>query len=132
MKLGYLLIVAFLAVLMIHACTKSSTAKKPQLTLESITKVIQGGDSTMASDSMTAMFKFVNSGGTLGNGTFGYIRIRLSQSAVANQLGSDTQYTSIPDFGGVSKGEFKLVRGYGDYLAEGFPQTNDTMIFKFF
>jgi hypothetical protein len=127
MKPGYLLIVAFLAVLSIYACTKGSTAKKPQLTLESITKTVP------ENDSMTALFKFENSGGTLGNGNFVSIRMRLNQNPPANQLSVDTLYTPIPDFGGASKGEFKLVLGYIDYLGEGQGSgINDTMVFKFF
>jgi hypothetical protein len=127
MKLGYILIVAFLAVLAIYACTKGNTAKKPQLTLENITKTVA------ENDSMVANFKFVNSGGTLGTGNFVSIRMRLNQNPPANQLSVDTLYTPIPDFGGASKGEFKLVLDYVDYLGEGQGSgINDTMVFKFY
>jgi len=127
MKLGYILIVAFLAVLGIYACTKGNTAKKPQLTLENITKTVA------ENDSMVANFKFVNSGGTLGTGNFVSIRMRLNQNPPANQLSVDTLYTPIPDFGGASKGEFKLVLDYVDYLGEGQGSgINDTMVFKFY
>jgi hypothetical protein len=127
MKPGYLLIVAFLAVLAIYACTKGSTAKKPQLTLESITRTVP------QYDSMTALFKFVNSGGTLGNGNFVSIRMRLNQNPPNNPLSVDTLYTPIPNFGGASKGEFKLVLAYVDYLGEGNGSgINDTMVFKFY
>ena len=128
MKPGYLLISAFLLALVIGiACTKGNTAKKPQLSLVSITKTVQ------TNDSMTAVFNFTNSGGTLGNGNFVSIRNRLNQAPPYQQLGSDTLYTSIPDFGGASKGQFTLVLDYSDYLGESEgSHINDTMTFKFF
>src|ERR1700749_1393233 len=102
MKLGYLLISAFFAVLMIYACVKSSTSKHAQLSLESITRTVYSADS-LGVDSMTALFKFSNSGGTLGNGTFVSIRQRLNQVPPLIPVGNDTLYSTIPDFGGVSK-----------------------------
>ena len=134
MKLGYLLISAFFAVLMIYACVKGNTGKKPQLSLESITRVINGSDTTgLDVDSMTAMFKFTNSGGTLGNGTFVSIRTRVNQLQLpqGDSVGVDTLYTTIPDFGGVSKGEFKFVLDAQGYLSQITTQ-NDTFQFKFF
>ena len=132
MKLGYLLIVAFLAVLTIYACTKGSTAKKPKITLESITRTVYSSDS-LGVDSMVATFKFENSGGTLGNGNFVSIRLRQNQVPPQFPLSVDTLYTPIPDFGGASKGEFKLVFNYSDYLGESASlHINDTMLFKFF
>lgn len=132
MKLGYLLISAFFAVLMNYACVKSSTSKHAQLSLESITKTVYSADSAGV-DSMTALFKFNNSGGTLGNGTFVSIRQRLNQVAPLIPVGDDTLYSTIPDFGGVSKGEFKYVLDYQGYLGEGAAQhINDTFVFKFF
>jgi hypothetical protein len=132
MKLGYLLIVAFLAVLMIYACTKGNTAKKPQITLQSITRQVYSADS-LGIDSMVATFKFTNSGGTLGNGNFVSIRMRQNQVPASQPLSVDTLYTPIPDFGGVSNGQFRLVFNYDNYLGESASQHfNDTMIFKFF
>src|ERR1700744_4605626 len=125
MKPGHLLIPAFLLALVIGiACSKSSTAKKPQLSLASITKTVP------ENDSMTAVFNFTNSGGTLGNGTFVSIRNRINQAPPFQQLGSDTLYTPIPDFGGASKGQFTLVLDYTDYLGESQgSHLNDTMTF---
>ena len=134
MKLGYLLIFAFFAVLGIYACVKGSTAKKAQLSLESITKVVNGNDTTGQDlDSMTALFKFTNSGGTLGNGTFVSIRARINQLQLpqGDTVGADTLYSTIPDFGGVSKGEFKYVLDAQGYLSQN-STANDTFVFKFY
>jgi hypothetical protein len=128
MKTGYLLIPAFLIALVTGiACTKGSTSTHPQLTLVSITKTVP------ENDSMTAVFKFTNSGGTLGNGWFVSIRDRLNQAPPFQQLGSDTLWTQIPDFNGASKGNFTLVLDYTDYLGESQgSHLNDTMVFKFY
>jgi hypothetical protein len=134
MKLGHLLIVAFFVVLALYACVKSSTSKKAQLSLESITRVVNGNDTTgLALDSMTAVFKFTNSGGTLGNGTFVSIRTRINQLSlpIGDTVGADTLYSTIPDFGGVSKGEFKYVLDAQGYLSQ-LSTANDTFVFKFY
>ncbi|HEV2482670.1 MAG TPA: hypothetical protein VGS79_23555 [Puia sp.] len=134
MKHGYLLILAFFAVVMIYACVKSSTSKKAQLSLESITRVVNGNDTTGQDlDSMTALFKFTNNGGTLGNGTFVSIRTRINQLTLpqGDTVGADTLYSTIPDFGGVSKGEFKYVLDAQGYLSQNFT-ANDTFVFKFY
>ena len=132
MKLGYLLIVSFLAVITLYACVKGSTSKKPQLTLESITRQVYTSD-TIGVDSMTATFKFVNSGGTLGTGYFVSIRMRLNTLPLPSQdtVGTDTLYTPIPDFGGASKGEFKLVLDAQGYLSQN-TNYSDTIKFKFY
>jgi hypothetical protein len=128
MKPGHLLISAFLLALVIGiACTKGNTAKKPQLSLVSITKTVQ------TNDSMTAVFKFENSGGTLGSGYFVSIRNRTNQVPPFQQLGSDTLWTAIPDFNGAAKGNFTLVLDYDDYLGESQgSHINDTMTFRFY
>lgn len=134
MKLGYLLISAFFAVLVLYACVKSSTSKKAHLSLESITQVVNGADTTgLDVDSMTATFKFQNSGGTLGNGTFVSIRTRINQLSLpqGDTVGPDTLYSTIPDFGGVSKGEFKYVLDAQGYLSQ-LSSANDTFQFKFY
>jgi hypothetical protein len=127
MKLGNFLIPAILILLVYLGCSKSNTGTKPRITLESINKSINPGDS------MVAMFKFDNSGGTLGNGTFYSVRMRINQKAPDSSKipGPDTLTSSIPDFGGVSKGEFRYVLNHDDYLSFGPPQ-NDTLIFKFY
>ena len=133
MKPGYLLIGIFLGVLVFgYSCTKGGTAKKPQLSLESITRQVYAVD-TLGIDSMTAMFKFTNSGGTLGNGTFVSVRTRLNQQPLpaADSVGTDTLYTTIPDFGGASKGEFKYVLYSQGYLSQ-LTNQNDTFQFKFY
>ncbi len=126
MKPGYFLIPAFLILvaLVYIGCSKSSTSKHPKLTLESINTTVQ------PNDSMVAMFKFDNSGGSLSNGTFVSIRTRLNQAPPADST-PDTLYTQIPDFNGASKGEFRYVLDWVDNLSEGAHQ-NDTVIFKFF
>jgi hypothetical protein len=135
MKLGYLLIGAFFLVLVIAiSCVKSNTSKKPQLSLESITRVVNGNDTTGTDlDSMTAMFKFVNNGGTLGNGTFVSIRTRVNKESLpqGDSVGVDTLFSTIPDFGGVSKGEFKYVLNAQGYLSQN-SSANDTFQFKFY
>jgi len=134
MKLGYLLIFAFFAVLGIYACVKGNTRKKAQLSLESITKVVNGNDTTGQDlDSMTAVFKFTNAGGTLGNGTFVSIRTRVNHVPLPpnDTVGYDTLYSTIPDFGGVSKGEFKYVLDAQGYLSQ-LGTANDTFVFKFY
>jgi hypothetical protein len=134
MKPGYLLISAFFAVLMIYACVKGSTSKKAQLSLESITRTVNGHDSTgLDVDSMTALFKFTNNGGTLGNGTFVSVRTRINQLSLpqGDTVGVDTLYSTIPDFGGVSKGEFKYVLDAQGYLNQN-SAANDTFVFKFY
>lgn len=125
MKPGYFLIPALLIPLAYMACSKTNTGSKPKLSLESISASVK------PTDSMIALFKFNNSGGTLGNGTFYSIRMRINQSPPANQAGPDTLSSSIPDFGGVSQGEFRYVLNHDDYLSEGGHQ-NDTLIFKFY
>lgn len=133
MKPGYFLTAALLSVLVIgYSCVKSSTRKKPQLSLESITQKVYTAD-TLGVDSMIAMFKFTNAGGTLGNGTFVCIRIHVNQASLpaTDSVGADTVYVPIPDFGGVSKGEFKYVRQSQGDLSQLWPQT-DTFQFKFY
>ncbi len=126
MKPGYFLIPAFLIVLALVyvSCSKGTTSKHPKITLESINTTVQ------PNDSMIAMFKFDNSGGTLSNGTFVSIRTRLNQAPPADST-ADTLYTSIPDFNGASKGEFRYVLDWANNLSEGAHQ-NDTIVFKFF
>jgi hypothetical protein len=133
MKLGYLLMGILLVVLVAgYSCVKSNTAKHPQLSLESITKQVYASD-TLGIDSMTALFKFTNSGGTLGNGTFVSIRIRINTNPLPSQdtVGFDTLYSTIPAFGGVSKGEFKYVLNSQGYLSQN-DNANDTFQFKFY
>ena len=125
MKPCYLLIPAFLIVLGVYSCSKGSTGKHPKITLESITKMVQ------PNDSMIALFKFDNTGGTLKAGTFVSVRQRLNQAPPADSVGPDTLATTIPDFGGAGKGEFRYVLNWVDYLSEGGHQ-NDTLVFKFF
>lgn len=127
-KSGYLLIPVVTVITLIGlGCGKGSTAKKPKITLESITKTVQ------PNDSMTATFKFNNSGGTLGNGIFVSVRNRLNQVPASQPLGPDTLYTPIPDFNGASQGQFKLVLDYIDYLGESQGlHVNDTMNFTFY
>src|SRR5579872_479347 len=127
MKPGYFLIPILLIPIVYLGCSKNNTGSKPKMSLESITKSVN------PSDSMVAMFKFENSGGTLGNGTFYSVRIRLNQSPPDSTKipGPDTLTSSIPDFGGVSRCEFRYVLDHDDYLSFGPPQ-NDTLIFKFY
>jgi hypothetical protein len=125
MKPGYLLIPAFVLFLIGIGCSKGNTGKKPQISLESINTTVQ------PNDSMVAMFKFTNSGGTLGNGTFISVRNRLNQAPPADSVGPDTLYTTIPDFGGSNKGEFRFALNWNNYLSEG-GHTNDTLVFKFY
>ena len=82
---------------------------------------------------MTATFNFTNSGGTLGNGTFVSIRTRLNQAPLGatDTVGDSVLYSTIPDFGGVSKGEFKYVLEAQGYLSQ-LDAANDTFQFKFF
>lgn len=122
MKPGSLLIPVVLIVLTVIGCKKNSGGK-PTLTLESINTTVQ------PNDSMRSTFKFT-SGGALGNGTFGSIRIRLNQLPATNPSGGDTIGTPIPSFSG-SNGEFRYALPWQGYLSETAGQ-NDTVIFKFF
>jgi hypothetical protein len=125
MKPGYLLIPAFVLFVIGIGCSKDNTGKKPRISLESINTTVQ------PNDSMVAMFKFTNHGGTLGNGTFVSIRNRLNQGPPADSVGPDTLYTTIPDFGGANNGEFRFALNSNDYLSEG-GHTNDTLVFQFY
>ena len=121
MKPGSLLIPIVLIVLTVIGCSKNSGGK-PSLSLESINTTVQ------PNDSMRSMFKF-SSGGALGNGSFGSIRIRLNQLPATNPSGGDTILTPIPSFSG-SNGEFRYALPWQGYLSETAGQ-NDTVIFKF-
>ena len=125
MKPGNFLIPALLIPLVYIGCSKTNTGSKPKLSMEKINTTVN------PNDSMVALFKFDNSGGTLGNGTFYSIRIRLNQNPPANQVGPDTLTSSIPDFGGISMGEFRYALNWVDYLSEGGHE-NDTLVFKFY
>src|SRR5579862_1151183 len=103
MKPGYFLLSVLLIVLVMGSCHKSNTGSHPKISLESINTNIK------PNDSMVVVFKFDNSGGTLGNGTFYSIRIRLNQTPPFILAGPDTLTASIPDFGGASNGEFRYV-----------------------
>ena len=129
MKPGYFLIPIFLIVIVVVSCSKGSTSKHPQLTLESTST-----DSLAEGDSVTFMLKFQNSGGTLGNGNFFSVRTRLNQVPIPSQdsIGSDTLMTQIPDFNGASKGEFKYVLRHDDLDPEANVTINDTLMIKFF
>ena len=133
MKPGYFLLPILLILLVVWSCKKSNTGTHPKLSLESITTHVIGNDSLQPSDSMVAVFKFDNSGGTLGKGSFYSIRIRLNQLPPNNSTaGIDSLETYIPDFGGAGKGEFRYVlNGNSSTLSYGGP-ANDTLIFKFF
>jgi hypothetical protein len=126
MKPGYVLIPALfvlLITLIVTSCNKSGSSTKPQLSLESITTTVQ------PNGEMDAKFKF-SKGGTLSNGQFGSIRIRLNQLPATNPSGGDTALTPIPDFSAQS-GELTFSLPWSGYLSETAGQ-NDTVIFKFF
>jgi hypothetical protein len=125
MKLGYFLLPVLLIFLVMGSCKKSNTGTHPKISLESINTKIQ------PNDSMVVLFKFDNSGGTLGTGTFYSIRIRLNQTPPFILAGPDTLTAFIPDFGGASNGEFRYVLDWNDYLS-GSGHLNDTLQFKFF
>ena len=129
MKPGYFLIPIFLIVIVVVSCSKGSTSKHPQLTLESTST-----DSLAEGDSVTFMLKFQNSGGTLGNGNFFSVRVRLNQAPIPSQdsVGADTLVSQIPDFNGASKGEFKYVLGHDALDPESNVTINDTLMIKFF
>lgn len=113
------------ACMVMESCQKSNTGTHPKISLASITRTVQ------PEDSMVALFNFDNNGGTLGNGTFYSIRIRLNQTPAFILAGPDTLSTSIPGFGGSSKGQFRYVLDWDDYLS-GSGHLNDTLQFKFF
>ncbi|HXB94388.1 MAG TPA: hypothetical protein VNU70_04485 [Puia sp.] len=125
MKPGHFLLPVLAIVLVMGSCKKSNTGTHPKMSLGSINTQIK------PNDSMIAVFNFDNSGGTLGTGTFYSIRIRLNQSPPFIQAGPDTLSTSIPDFGGANKGQFRYVLNWDDYLS-GSGHVNDTLQFKFF
>ena len=125
MKPGYFLLPVVSILLIMGSCKKSNTGSHPKISLESINTKIQ------PNDSMIVLFKFDNSGGTLGTGTFYSIRIRLNQTPPFILAGPDTLTTYIPDFGGASKGEFRYVLNWDNYLS-GSGHLNDTLQFKFF
>jgi hypothetical protein len=129
MKPGYFLIPIILIVIVVVSCSKGSTSKHPQLSIESISS-----DTVAPGDSVTFMLKFQNSGGTLGNGNFFSVRTRLNQVPIPSQdsIGSDTLMTQIPDFNGAAKGEFKYVLGHDDLTEGAEIDLNDTLIIKFF
>ena len=131
MKPGYFLIPIFLIVIIVASCSKGSTSKHPQLSLESVSTDTLDQNQI---DSVTFMLKFQNSGGTLGNGNFFSVRVRLNTLPVPVQdsAGSDTLVTQIPDFNGASKGEFKYTLGFGDLSQGTLDNLNDTLIIKFF
>ena len=133
MKPGYFLLPILVIFLIVGSCKKGNTSTHPKLSLESITTIVHGNDSLHPSDSMVALFKFTNSGGTLGNGSFYSIRIRLNQLPPnSSTAGVDTLESFIPDFGGAGTGEFRYVLdGNSSTLTYGGPP-NDTLIFKFF
>lgn len=133
MKSGYFLLPVVLIFLVVWSCKKGNTGTHPQLSLESITTKVYGNDSLHPSDSMIALFKFQNNGGTLGTGSFYSIRIRLNQKLPnGSTAGIDTLESYIPDFGGANQGEFRYVlNGNSSSLTYGGPD-NDTLIFKFF
>ena len=125
MKPGHFLLPVLFIFLVVGACKKSNTGTHPKISLESITTKIQ------PNDSMVVLFKFDNSGGTLGTGMFYSIRIRLNQTPAFIPAGPDTLTAAIPDFGGASKGEFRYVLDWNNYLS-GSGHLNDTLEFKFF
>src|SRR5580658_291214 len=129
MKPGYFLIPIFLIVIVVVSCSKGSTSTHPKLSLESTST-----DSLAEGDSVTFMLKFQNSGGSLGNGNFFSVRVRLNQAPIPSQdsVGSDTLITQIPDFNGASKGEFKYTLGHDDLITEANVSMNDTLLVKFF
>jgi hypothetical protein len=113
-----------LILLLIVSCHKSGSGSKPKLTLESINTTIQ------VDDSLRALFKFGN-GGTLPNGYFYSIRIRLNQAPPSDTAGPDTLGTPIPSFTNTANGEIRYALPWDGYLSEtGFQ--NDTLVFKFF
>lgn len=129
MKPGYFLIPIILIVIVVVSCSKGSTSKHPQLSLESIST-----DTVAPGDSITFMLKFQNSGGSLGNGNFFSVRTRLNQASIPSQdsIGSDTLITQIPDFNGAAKGEFRYSLGHDDLTEGAEISLNDTLIIKFF
>ncbi len=129
MKPGYFLIPVILIVIVVVSCTKGSTSKHPQLSIESVST-----DSVAPGDSVTFMLKFQNSGGSLGNGNFFSVRTRLNQVPIPSQdsIGSDTLMTPIPDFNGAAKGEFRYTLGHDDLTEGAEIDLNDTLVIKFF
>jgi hypothetical protein len=130
MKPGYFLIpILLIVVIVVAGCSKGSTSKHPQLSLESVSV-----DSVAPGDSITFMLKFQNSGGSLGNGNFFSVRTRLNQVPIPSQdsIGSDTLITQIPDFNGAGKGEFKYTLGHDDLTEGAEIDLNDTLVIKFF
>jgi hypothetical protein len=129
MKPGYFLIPIILIVTVVVSCTKGSTSKHPQLSIESVST-----DTVAPGDSVTFMLKFQNSGGSLGNGNFFSVRTRLNQVPIPSQdsIGADTLITQIPDFNGAAKGEFKYTLGHDDLTEGAEISLNDTLVVKFF
>ena len=125
MKPGYFLLPILIFLLVLGSCKKSSTGTHPKITFASINTKIE------PNDSMIGVFNFDNSGGTLGNGTFYSIRIRLNQTPPFILAGPDTLTSSIPDFGGAGKGQFRYVLNWDDYLSSS-GHINDTLEFKFY
>lgn len=125
MKPGYFLLPILVVLLIVASCKKSNTGTHPKISLESINTQVK------PEDSMVAIFKFDNAGGTLGTGTFYSIRIRLNENQAQNIGGPDTLTNFIPDFGKASLGEFRYVLNWKDYLSTASPW-NDTLQFKFY
>jgi len=125
MKPGYFLLPILVILLIVGSCTKRNTGSHPKISLESITTHVK------PNDSMIAMIKFDNTGGTLGTGTFYSNRIRLNQNPPQFLGGKDTLSNDIPDFGKANQGEFRYVLDWQNYLCTESPW-NDTLQFKFY
>jgi hypothetical protein len=124
MKRGCFLAPAAVLLLILNGCGKTGGGKMPTLSLESVNTTVQ------VNDSMRALIKFINSGATLGNGSFFSIRQRLNQTPATNPT-PDTLQMPIPAFSGANSGEFRYALPWVSYLSETAHQ-NDTDVFKFF
>jgi|SRR5882757_2442536 len=124
MKLASFLIPVLFALLTVVSCSKSGSGSKPQIKIKSITSVVQPGEN------LDVQFTFNTNGGTLANGGFVAIRIRQNQIPPQNTISGDTVLTPIPEFSGVSKGEFEYTQPYNGYLHFD-DHINDTLLFKF-
>lgn len=124
MKLVSFLIPVLFVLPVFVACSKSGSGSKPQIGVESVNSTIQPGEN------LDVKFKFNTNGGTLANGNFLAIRIRLNQIPSQNHPSGDTILTPIPEFSGVNKGDFEYTQPYNGYLHFD-DHVNDTLLFKF-
>jgi hypothetical protein len=119
-------IIAFVAAIVIIACSKGNYQSKPTLKIKSL-----NGNIIKAGGTLNISLEYTDKEGDLSQDTLLSIRKRLNRRPLPpGGISADTLHNIIPKFPEKVKGEFDVTFDWARYLHQSEFE-NDTIIFKF-